>query len=141
MYLLDTNVISQLVASKPALVVLDWIEAQDENTLFLSVVTIGEIQQGIARLPPSRKRTLIATWLQKDLIQRFSHRIIPLDTQIMFAWGTLVGSLSRTGHNLPAIDSLIAATAQVKQLIIVTRNSKDFHATDIPTLNPWEYRT
>ncbi len=136
-YLLDTCVISELVSARPAPVVLEWMNSVEATRLFLSVLTIGEIKRGIVRLPASKRRSALESWLEQDLSLRFHGRILSLDVSVMLTWGQLVAELERKGRPLPAIDSLIAATALHYQFQLVTRNEKDFANTGVNILNPW----
>lgn len=137
-YLLDTNVISELVAKQPLAKVIDWLDERDENLLYLSVITIGEIKKGIERLPDSHHKTTLRTWLTDALLLRFQGRILPLDTAVMLTWGNLTALLEQKGRKLPAMDSLIAAVALQGQLVLVTRNEADFADTGVTVLNPWQ---
>jgi len=137
-YLLDTNVVSELVASRPNANVVDWLDAVDAEQVFLSVITVGELKGGIERLPDSRRRRRLINWLNGDLLVRFGERVLPIDTQVALAWGTLVAETRAAGTPIPAIDSLLAATAAVHGLTLVTRNVGDFEAAGIPLLNPWQ---
>lgn len=133
-YLLDTCVISELVAKEPDPQVVNRVDQIDDKHLYLSVITIGEIQRGIAKLPESHRKHRLEEWLQEDLLRRFQGRILPLSLDVMLTWGRLTAQ----GRTLPAIDSLIAATALHHQLCLVTRNVKDFDGTGVQLLNPWE---
>ena len=137
-YLLDTCVISELVAKKPDPKVVQWIDSTDESTLFLSVITIGEIQKGIEKLPHSKRKTSLRQWLSEQLSARFANRIAAIDTEVMLAWEQLVARLDRQGHPMPAIDSLIAAIALHGNFTLVTRNEVDFKHAGVPLFNPWK---
>lgn len=136
-YLLDTCLISELVAKQPNQKVLDWVDAQIPETLYLSVITIGEIARGICKLTPSKRKESLTTWLNETLPNRFEHRILTLDVSTMVLWGNLVGQLEQNGRPLPAMDSLIAAIALQHSLSLVTRNEKDFAGTGVVIINPW----
>jgi toxin FitB len=136
-YLLDTNVISELVARQPDQAVLTWIEALDQTAVYLSVITIGEIHRGIERLPESAKRDRLRAWLTDDLLVRFGDRIVPIDVGVMIAWGSMVARLIREGRPLSAMDSLIAAQAIHHGYSLVTRNESDFRDTGVNVVNPW----
>jgi toxin FitB len=136
-YLLDTCLISELVAKQPNQKVLDWVDAQVPETLYLSVITIGEIAKGICKLTPSKRKESLTTWLNETLPNRFEHRILTLDVSTMVLWGNLVGQLEQNGRPLPAMDSLIAAIALQHSLSLVTRNEKDFAGTGLIIVNPW----
>ena len=136
-YILDTNVISELVAKQPNQRVVEWIDRLDPNHVFLSVITIGELRKGIEKLPESPRKEALRDWLTTDLLSRFSGRILPLDIDVMLTWGALTGQLERIGRPLPAIDSLIAALALHHASVLATRNEHDFKDTGIPLFNPW----
>ena len=136
-YLLDTCLLSEFKKKQPDQKVIDWLDAQLEETLFLSTVTIGEIQKGIARLSASKRQTELEVWLE-DLIYRYDERVLPLDTVVMRQWGQLIGTLEKQGRALPLLDSLIAATALTHDLGLVTRNENDFAGTNVSLLNPWK---
>ncbi len=137
-YLLDTCVISELVAKHPNPQVVDFVDALDSDGVYLSVINIGEIAKGVEKLPKSKRKQDLHSWLKEDLLVRFRGRIIPLDTEALMQWGVLVARLESTGITLPAIDSLIAATTLTHKLTLVTRNVDDFSSTGIEIVNPWE---
>ena len=136
-YLLDTCVISEFVAREPNPRVLDWIDSREETHLYLSVITVGEIRKGIEMLPQSRRSSELGAWLNDQILPRFSDRIVPIDANVMLRWGELVCTLQKQGKNLPAIDSLIAASALQANLILVTRNESDFADCGVSIVNPW----
>ncbi len=136
-FLLDTNVISELLKPKPEPKVTTWIDATDEDLLFLSVVTLGEIRKGIVLLPRSARRISLEAWLGKDLQLRFSDRILNIDQEVAHRWGQISGLASARGVNLPVIDGLLAATAIQNNLTLVTRNTRDVAATGVTLFNPW----
>ena len=136
-YLFDTNVLSELTAKDPNANVVAWVESIDQENIFLSVVTIGELKKGIEKLPGSRRKKDLISWLENDLLIRFRERVIPLDLPVMLVWGTMVAELEKAGTPLPAIDSLLAASASQRGLTLVTRNTKDFEPAGIPLINPW----
>lgn len=137
-YLLDTCLLSELFKAQPCQGVTNWINTTDEDRLFVSVLTFGEIQKGITKLSDEARKALIQTWLDQQLRQRFSDRTLPIDLNIMLEWGLLCGASETKGTSLPVIDSLIAATAICHNLTVVTRNIKDFSRFPIKTLNPWD---
>jgi len=136
--LLDTCVISELVAKKPSPGVVDFVDALDADDVYLSVITIGEIIKGIEKLPDSPCKAELRGWLQDDLLARFHGKIIPLGTDIIVEWGVLTARLEAQGKPMPAIDSLIAATALANKMTLVTRNVSDFEAAGVEILNPWK---
>ncbi len=136
-YLLDTNVISELVAKQPVAQVVTWIDNIDDTQAYLSVITIGEIKKGIEKLPDSARKERLRAWLSDELIVRFSQRILAIDVNVMLNWGNLVAMLEMKGRKLPAMDSLIAAVAIHGQLTLATRNVNDFRDTGVTLINPW----
>jgi predicted nucleic acid-binding protein len=137
-YLLDTCVVSELVAKRPNPRVIQWIDQTDETGLYLSVLTIGEIRKGIEKLPDSERKTALALWLHDQLLVRFKDRLLLIDADVALQWGQFAGMLELEGKAMSAIDSLIAATALRGGLTLVTRNEADFQHTDVPILNLWK---
>ena len=136
-YLIDTCVISELVRKKPDSQVLEWIENCDEDHLYLSVLTLGEIQKGISRLSDSRRKLPIQKWLDTDLRARFEGRILPITDEIALTWGLIQAEAELKGSPIPTIDALIGATAVAHNLYVVTRNESDIQRTGVHILNPW----
>lgn len=137
-YLLDTCAISEMVAVKPNANVLSWFQSQTEKTLFLSIITVGEIEMGIYQLPVSKKRTLLETWLFDELVPNFQGRILDINRKLMTTWAKMTADLKAKGIIRPSFDSLIEAAALHHQLILVTRNVKNFQKSQVTILNPWE---
>ena len=135
-FLLDTCIISEPKQKRPSKRVLEWLDAQDESKLFLSVLTIGEIKKGITRLESSKKKAKLEKWLEQ-LRNRFSRRIMPLTEKTFLVWGKMYGEFERKGVVRPAFDSLLEATALEQDMIFVTRNVKNFHGSQVTILNPW----
>jgi tRNA(fMet)-specific endonuclease VapC len=136
-FLLDTCVISDLVAKRPNPGVVEWIDAVEDDRLFLSVITLGEVKRGIEKLPDSRRRSTLDEWLNEALLLRFRGRILHIDHRVMLRWGSLTASLELAGRKLPAMDSLIAATSLEHDLQLVTRNVSDFDGTGLVVHDPW----
>jgi len=137
-YLLDTCVISELVKPRPNPRVVSWIKEQEEESLFLSVITIGEIQKGISKLYPSKRRSNLAAWLQQELPARFAGRVIPINDEVALVWGQMLGDAESKGRRIPVIDAFLAATALVYGFTLVTRNAPDIVDTGASLLNLWE---
>ena len=136
-YLLDTNVISELAAKRPNARVVQWVDDLDPVSIYLSVITIGELRRGIEKLLDSKRKEALRDWLNDDLLIRFSGRILILDVEVMLTWGELTGKLERARKTLPAIDSLIAALALHHNCTLATQNEDDFKEAGITIVNPW----
>jgi predicted nucleic acid-binding protein len=136
-WLLDTCVLSEYVKKQPALDVMAWLDEQDEHRLFISVITLGEIEKGIVKLRPTdpERSQKLTAWLGK-VEQRFAARTLPLDTATLRAWAQLAGSAELAGRRLPVLDAFLMATAQCHGLTIVTRNVQDFSLFP-HVFNPW----
>lgn len=134
-YLIDTNVISELIKVKQDTQVVQWFNSVTNLDLYLSVLTIGEIRKGIEKIADIRKKEKIRMWLDQELTSWFAGRILPIDQQIANKWGLIQ---SQSNKVLPAIDSLIAATALHLDLVLVTRNVKDFNYPGLEVINPFE---
>lgn len=133
-YLIDTNVLSELRRKNPNPGVLSWFTQRPATTLYLSVLTLGEIRKGIEGLGDDERRMALLDWLETDLPAFFSGRILPVDAPVADRWGRLVAA---AGRPLPAIDSLLAATVLAHDLVLVTRNSRDFSGLPLQLMNPW----
>ncbi|MDP1536359.1 MAG: type II toxin-antitoxin system VapC family toxin [Burkholderiales bacterium] len=137
-WLLDTCALSEYVKKAPAPAVIRWLDEQDESSLFLSVLTLGEIEKGILKLRASdaRRSQKLTAWLGK-VEQRFAGRILPLDAAVLHAWAQLAASAELAGQRLPVMDGLLMATAQCHGLTVVTRNTEDFRFYP-QVFDPWQ---
>jgi len=140
-YLIDTDCISELMKPKPHPNVLNWFSDHEELSMYLSVITFGELRKGIEKLPASAKKRKLNHWVNEDLANRFKERIIIVSIAEVNTWGQLLAKAEKAGTPLPAIDTLIAASALVHGLSVVTRNTKDMEATGVDLFNPWEYKS
>ncbi len=136
-FLLDTNVISELIKPKPEPKVATWVDSTDESLLYLSVLTLGEIRKGIGLLPDAARRVVLEAWLDTDLMTRFDDRILLIDHAVADRWGRLAADAALAKSPLPVIDGLLAATALDHNLTFVTRNPKDIATTGVAVFNPW----
>ena len=136
-FLLDTNVVSEWTRPRPNPGVVEWLSQVDEAEVFLSVVTFAELRHGIERLPAGARRRRLDEWLSHDLPLRFEGRVVGVEGAIADEWGRLVARREARGRPISAMDALIAATAQVHSLTLVTRNTADFQASVKSLLNPW----
>jgi len=137
-YLLDTCVLSELVKPKPNRGVIAWLEATEELSLHLSVVSFGELQKGVSKLKESRRRKTLQSWVDEELTARFAGRVLDIDRAVASRWGELSGNAERRGKKIPVLDGLLAATALEGGLTVVTENVRHFEATECSVHNPWE---
>jgi predicted nucleic acid-binding protein len=133
-YLIDTNVLSELRRREPDAGVVRWMSGRPATTLYLSVLTLGELRKGVEGLTEGDRKRRLLDWLEVELPTYFAGRLLPVDARVAERWGRL---MAQAGRLLPAIDSLLAATALSHGLTLVTRNLKDFQHPDLPVLDPW----
>lgn len=133
-YLVDTKVLSELRRPKPHAAVVAWMGARPPSTLYLSVLTLGEIRKGVETVTDIARRQRLLDWLQVELPAYFAGRLLAVDARVADQWGRLQ---ALAGRPLPAIDSLLAATAMAHDLMLVTRNVKDFAELPVEVFNPW----
>lgn len=136
-FLLDTNIPSELTRPNPQRSVADWLDNADDERLFLSVISLGEILKGITILPTSKRRTQLEEWLEGTLRPWFGDRILPVNETVAERWGVLSGQCKVKGRPLKVADGLIAATALTNDLALVTRNVSDFEGLGVTIVNPW----
>lgn len=136
-YLLDTCVVSEIIKPQPSENVISWLQNQIENDLYLSVLTFGEIEKGIEKLPKGIKKNHLKLWVEGDLKKRFNGRIIPIDIRIATRWGEIQGQAELSGKPMPSIDGLIAVSGLVNNCTVVTRNISDMEQSSAVLLNPW----
>jgi len=139
-FLIDTCCISELVKKKPNPNVLKWFTDQDEFSMYISVITFGELRKGIEKLPDSKKKKELNQWVKEDLNSRFKNRILSINMEEVNRWGKILATAEKKGKPLPAIDSLIAATAQVHDRSVVTRNTQVIEGSGVDVINPWAYK-
>jgi toxin FitB len=136
-YLIDTCCISELIKKEPNSNVVKWFSMVDEITLFLSVVTLGELRKGVEKLSDSRRKDELSYWISNDLTNRFRSRIIDISVREINEWGVMLAQAELIGRPIPSVDALIASTARVHNLAVVTRNIRDFENTGVEIVNPW----
>lgn len=136
-WLLDTCALSEYIKKTPDPKVIGWLDEQDETSLFISVISLGEIEKGILKLRTSdpRRAQKLTAWLG-NVEQRFAGRILPLDAAALSAWAQLSAQAELSGRPLPVMDGLLMATAQCHGLTVVTRNTQDFEPFP-RVFNPW----
>lgn len=137
-YLLDTCIVSELANRRPNARVVEWLKRQDSDSLFLSFVTVGEIQKGIAKRGGDERAVMLERWLWTDILGAFAYRILPVDRDVSLEWGRICGESERTGRKRPVVDALIVATAAVHKMTIATRNVDDMAGMGVPVFNPFE---
>jgi len=137
-YLLDTNVLSEVQRPLPDRNVLAWLDQVDEDRTFLSVATVGEIARGIAQLDEGKRKSALSHWLELELTARFGSRLLDIDGETATLWGELMAGARRAGRGLGVMDAWIAAAAIRHELVLVTRNEKDFVGLGLDILDPWK---
>ena len=136
-FLLDTNVVSEWVRPRPDHGVVSWLAEADEDSVFISVVTLAELRYGIERMAAGQRRRRLDEWLREELPLRFEGRVLPIDATIADTWGRLTALSETSGRPIGAADAFIAATAEARDLTLVTRNVSDFERTVKAVVNPW----
>ena len=136
-YLLDTNVLSELVKRRPDVRVTEWIEARPPLDLAISVLSLGEVEQGIARLPVGARRTALSRWARVELPTQFVGRLLGVDAAVAVAWGAMCAQAGQDRRPLPVVDGLLLATARARALTLVTRNLADCARRGVPVYDPW----
>jgi hypothetical protein len=137
-YLLDTNAVSEWFRPRPDPGVVRWLDEVDEDRTYLSVITLGELRKGVDRLADGRRRDRLDRWLTGELPERFGGRLLSVDAVVADEWGRLLASTENAGSAVDDADALIAATARVHGLQIVTRNVRRFAATGVEVISPWQ---
>lgn len=133
-YLLDTNVLSELRRRASNADVVEWVSGKPAATLYLSVLTLGEIRRGIETVRDARRRAGLGDWLEAELPRFFTGRILDVSSAVADRWGRLLAAVKRP---VAAIDGLLAATALHHELVLVTRNARDFAGLGLRLENPW----
>jgi len=137
-YLLDTNVVSETERPVPDKKVIKWLAETDPDDTYLSALTVGEIKKGVSKLPSGKRKAHIQNWLEV-VRKQFGGRILPLTEDTFSVWGKMMAEFEKKGIVRPALDSLLEATALEHDLILVTRNVRNFTDSNVTILNPWEY--
>ena len=137
-YLLDTNVVSELMRPEANPKVLQWIDAKPEGNIYLSVITVGEIRKGINSLAPGRRRDVLEAWLTMDLLERFEGKILAVTVEVANIWGRLAAQGKAAGVAFAVLDGFIAATAAVHSMAVATRNVADFAGHGVEIVDPWQ---
>ena len=137
MILLDTNVVSEPMRSRPDRSVLAWLDAQAAESLYLATISLAELLLGIASLPAGKRRKVLAAALDQQIIGLFGNRIVSFDTSAAQAYPDVVTRARRHGHSIGVADAQIGAIAAARQFIVATRDERPFKAASIAVINPW----
>ena len=138
MILLDTNVISETQRQEPNARVLDWIDAQALETLYLSAITVAELRAGIALMPAGKRRASMHEVLEKRLLPMFANRVLSFDMACTKAYAELLAKSRAAGLAVETADAFIAAVALANGFIVATRDTRPFEAAGLDVINPWE---
>lgn len=133
-YLLDTNILSETLKASPNKKVIEWLLDKPSDAMYISVLTLGEIRKGIEMASNVKRKEKLLSWLEHDLTEWFGNNIINIDADVADRWGFILANSNRP---IPAIDSLIAASALAFNLKVVTRNVSDFDIAGLEVINPW----
>lgn len=134
-YLIDTNVLSELRRREPNAQVVAWMQARPRQSLYLSVLSLGEIRKGIEGVADPAFRQTLTDWLEVELRHYFVGRLLDIDETVADRWGRVQAA---SGRSLPVIDGLLAASALQHDLSLVTRNTRDFEGLGVRLINPWQ---
>ena len=137
-FLLDTCVISEIIKPQPNENVVTWMRENDEDCMYLSVLSFGEIEKGIEKASDPAKKKVLQKWVENELKERFKHRILDVDMTVVTQWGKVQGKTELAGKPMPTIDGLIAVSGLVYDCVVVTRNIADMQPSGVDLLNPWE---
>lgn len=138
MFLIDTNVISELMRATPAPSVFSWFSTQDPSTLYLSAVTEAELRAGIAILPAGQRREGLKAALDATIAEDFEGRILPFDTDAAKTYADIASMRRAAGRPIADADCQIAAIALATGMPVVTRNTRDFEGCGVDVINPWD---
>ena len=137
MIILDTNVVSEPLKPSPDQAVLQWLDAQDPQTLYLTAVNLAELLAGIEALPPGRRRAALKLALGKQIEKLFEGRILPFDNKAAEAFARCNAGAQAAGNSITFADCAIAAVANANGFMVATRNARDFKGAGVKILNPW----
>ncbi|WP_321848597.1 type II toxin-antitoxin system VapC family toxin [Burkholderia diffusa] len=137
MILVATNVISESLRREPSLAVIEWLDAQNVETLFLAAISLAEMRFGVAALPEGRRRDWLHQSIEQRIVPLFRGRVLPFDDAASKAYASLRAKARATGNALASADGFIAATAAANGLIVATRDVAPFEAAGLRVIDPW----
>lgn len=138
MIVLDTNVISEPLRQAPEYRVIEWIDAQPVETLYLSAITVAELRFGVASLPVGKRRDRLQESLEKRALPLFAGRVLPFDMSASQSYGELMAKARTAGLAIGTADGYIAATAAANGMMVATRDVSPFEVAGVDVINPWE---
>ncbi|WP_028874046.1 type II toxin-antitoxin system VapC family toxin [Tepidiphilus margaritifer] len=138
MILLDTNVVSEPLRPEPNVRVINWLDAQPLETLYLSAMTVAELRAGVALMPAGQRRDKLNGYLEKSVLPPFAGRVLAFDLACTNAYAQVLATARRAGSGIGTADALIAAVAAANGLIVATRDTSPFEAAGLIVINPWE---
>jgi toxin FitB len=136
-FLLDTCVVSEFTKRRANPGVVAWLASEDERSMFLSEIVLGELETGLSKLPEGARKAKLRAFVNAEIIDRFRERLIAVDARTWARWGQLCGEREAEGRPLPVLDALLASVAWVHGLVLVTRNETDFAGLGVRVVNPW----
>lgn len=140
MILLDTNVVSEPLRHAPEARVIEWIDAQPLETLYLSAMTVAELRAGVALLPAGKRRAALHEHFEKRVLPMFVGRVLPFNLACTSAYAELLATVRKSGSGIETADACIAAIAVANGFTVATRDTSPFQAAGLTVINPWEER-
>jgi toxin FitB len=140
-WLLDTNIVSEQVRPHPNRSVLDWVAQRGPEQVVISTVSVAELRMGVLAARNEQRRAELGRWMNEEIVGTLGANILPITIDILVDWLQLSGKLASKGQTRAPADLLIASTARVHDLIVVSRNARDFEATGIILYDPWAGKT
>jgi predicted nucleic acid-binding protein len=137
LYILDTNILRELYMPVPHEKVIGWLKRQEPENLYITTFNVAEIRYGIEQLPEGKKKSGIESWLENLLLPNFNGRVLTFDLKSAQAWGVITAQDKKNGRPRPSMDGLLASIAIAHDMVLVTRNIKDFSGLGIELVNPF----
>jgi predicted nucleic acid-binding protein len=136
--LLDTSVVSEPLRRAPEICVVDWLDAQPLETLYLPVMAVAELRAGVALLPAGKRKTVLHESLEQRVLPMFAGRVLPFDLVCTTAYAALLARVRKAGSGIETADAYIAAIAIANGFTVATRDTSPFQAAGLTVINPWE---